>query len=588
MGSAGAPEELRFFDFTEVARDPDCAPSSSRPARAEAAAALRRRVEEVSAVAHSRAPRGRRRTSALDEPRPTAEGASPVPAVTGGRAEAGGAATGAAEGGPERERNAQAEGRGASSISAAGDLAPEEGAVDHPPSEEALRPETLSIAEFYARVGRALRSVFPDEVWVAGEIRGMSERKGHHYFELVDHVVEPGGARAGAPQLEVACWARDWPRIASALSAAGVSLEVGRVVRVRGRVSVWEGGGKLRFTMTALDIEALLGSIAAARRRLLAALAAEDLLDANHRLPVPLVPLRVGLVTSPGSQAHRDFVGQLERSGFAFEVLLEPCLVQGAEAPLQIAAALHRLARATIDVVVLVRGGGARGDLAAFDSEAVARAIATAPFAVWTGIGHTGDLSVADEVAQRALITPTACGEAVVGAVRAYRDRILASGASLARLAVSRLAAEDHRLASFRSALASSSRHQLERRHDHLERHEAVLARAARAAVEANEASLHRAAGLVQAALLRLLASEERDHEARRQVLRAYDPRRQLERGWSLTHDAQGRLLRSVLEVHLGDEIVTRLADGEVHSAVDAVRVDGEARAHEEGQKGAR
>ena len=136
------------------------------------------------------------------------------------------------------------------------------------------------------------------------------------------------------------------------------------------------------------------------------------------------MPLHVGVVTSPGSEAHRDFVGQLDRSGFAFQVYFEATLVQGAEAPDQIAAALTRLRLSPIDLAVVVRGGGARGDLAAFDSEPVASAIATAPFPVWTGIGHTGDRSVADEVAHRAMITPTQCGEAVVGRVAEYVGEI--------------------------------------------------------------------------------------------------------------------------------------------------------------------
>src|SRR6201999_3372326 len=121
----------------------------------------------------------------------------------------------------------------------------------------------------------------------------------HRYLELADAgaAAETAG-RGAAQQLEVVCWSREWPTIAAALNEAGVELEVGRVVRVRGRVSVWEGGSKLRFTLTALDVEALLGGIAAARHRLLTALAAEGLLEANRRLPLPLVPLRIGLVTS--------------------------------------------------------------------------------------------------------------------------------------------------------------------------------------------------------------------------------------------------------------------------------------------------
>ena len=320
--------------------------------------------------------------------------------------------------------------------------------VDSEPQMEpgSVSDAALSISDFYSRVKGALRETFPGEVWVTGEIRKVTTSRGHRYLELADRLDTAdrpsadglAAVRADAPRnanatLEVACWARDWPVVQYELEAVGVELTPGLVVRVRGTVTVWEGGSKLRFSMTALDVEALVGGIAAARRRLLGALAAEGLLDANRRQRLPLVPLRIGLVTSPGSEAYRDFTGQLERSGYCFEVRFEPSTVQGPEAPEQIVAALARLGIFAPHVVVLVRGGGAKGDLAAFDSEPVARAIAEAPFPVWTGIGHTGDRSVADEVAHQALVTPTQCGEAVVAVVAAYLDSVDRRARRLAR-----------------------------------------------------------------------------------------------------------------------------------------------------------
>src|ERR1039458_7485336 len=167
----------------------------------------------------------------------------------------------------------------------------------------------LSISDFYSRVKGALRETFPGEVWVTGEIRKVTTSRGHHYLELADRLDgldRPGSdglavARGGLPRnvnatLEVACWARDWPVVQYELEAVGVELTPGLVVRVRGTVTVWEGGSKLRFSMTALDVEALIGGIAAARRRLLGTLASEGLLEANRRPPLPPVPLRIGLV----------------------------------------------------------------------------------------------------------------------------------------------------------------------------------------------------------------------------------------------------------------------------------------------------
>ena len=155
-----------------------------------------------------------------------------------------------------------------------------------------------------------------------------------------------------------------------------------------------------------------------ARAALLAKLAEEDLLRANADRPMPLVPLRVGLATSDGSAAEADFLDELRRSGFAFRVLRADTRVQGSDAPRSIASAIRMLATHRLDVLALVRGGGARTDLAAFDDEAVARAIAACPVPVVTGIGHEVDTSVADEVAHTAAKTPTACAQLLVARAR--------------------------------------------------------------------------------------------------------------------------------------------------------------------------
>lgn len=438
---------------------------------------------------------------------------------------------------------------------------------EEPDADLELEAESLTIAEFYVRVKHALRAEFAEEVWVVGEIRSIRESRGHHYLELGDHAPESNGRQA-AQQLQVTCWARDWPGVAAALQTAGIDLEVGRVVRVRGRVGVWDGASKLQFTLTALDIEALLGGIAAARRKLIALLEAEGLLRANATHQVPLVPLRIGVVTSPGTEAHSDFIGELQRSGLAFDVSLEPSLVQGVDAPGQIAAALGRLAAFEPDIAVLIRGGGARGDLACFDAEEVARAIATAPFPVWTGIGHTGDRAVADEVAGRAFITPTACGEAIVARVRDYWDEIERRIHQASSLARARLDAQAHRVTSARERLSSSVRYQLERRSRDLVVAATQLSDVAIDSIKSAESNLVHFSALLRRAGDRAVTSEETALERRSQVLRAFDPRRQLERGWTLTHASSGQLIRSVRDVLEGQTLFTRFADGEVASTV--------------------
>jgi exodeoxyribonuclease VII large subunit len=427
----------------------------------------------------------------------------------------------------------------------------------------------LTVAEFYDRVKLALRSEFPADVWVTGEIRKVSVNKGNRYLELADHDGPPG--RAAGAMLDVACWSRDWPLIGAELKSVGLELTAGLVVRIRGRVGVWDGAAKLRFSMTDLDVAALLGGIAAARRKLLLALEREGLLDANRRLPVPIVPIRIGVVTSAGSEAYRDFIGQLERSGYRFDVRLEACAVQGTEAPGQLATAIGRLQQFRPDVIVLVRGGGGKGDLAAFDHEIVARAIATSRHPIWTGIGHTGDRSVADEISQRALITPSGCGEALVAAVTAYVEGIEARAQAIAGRGRAALDRAGDRVTESRARLSSAARHELDQASSSL-----VLARSravhgALVGIERNRAALDRQAREIARISRHRLQSEEQRLSHLHSVLAAFDPKRQLARGWSLTKTTDGRVLRSVGEVAPADQIVTVFADGNVTSSVEQV-----------------
>ena len=235
------------------------------------------------------------------------------------------------------------------------------------------QPEALSIAALYRQVQAAITASFPRGhlPWVRGEIQSISDRTGHCYMELVDPDVARG---RDTPVLKVNCWGRTWGPLKATLGRQGVVLEPGMVVSLRGRVEFYPPKGQINFIASDIDVTALLGRLAARRAALLHALESEGLLGRNRELEVPLVPLRVGLVASQGSEGYNDFMGQLQGSELAFAVTLFQANVQGSGAPASIARALGALSGSDFDVAVLVRGGGSRGDLAAFDAEPVARA----------------------------------------------------------------------------------------------------------------------------------------------------------------------------------------------------------------------
>jgi exodeoxyribonuclease VII large subunit len=426
--------------------------------------------------------------------------------------------------------------------------------------------QALSITDLYARVDRAVRSSFPEEVWITGEIRSLKvNANGHCFIDLVD----PANSQSnGAPTLSVKCWANRWRSVRSTLERLGITLEAGMVVRARGEVEFYKVRGTVDFKLSELDTDALMGKVAAERARLIQDLVNENLFDRQRRLRVSSLPLRVGLVASPGTEGYNDFLGGLRGSGLAFAVSVAPTAVQGKDAPAMIAAAVRDLQTEPVDVIVLVRGGGSKADLAAYDQEAVARAVAVSDIPVWTGIGHTGDLSVADEVANRAFITPTECGQELARTALDFWRGVEAVASTLARIAQDRVRLADKTLASHQRAMATGARNQLDRHGERLVAAGGSLARAGERAVRAEVGSLAARSQRLRGLPNRRLELEELRAVQRRRLLGAYDYQRQLERGYSVTRDGSGSILRSVAGIVPGAGLVTQLADGTVASAV--------------------
>jgi exodeoxyribonuclease VII large subunit len=450
-----------------------------------------------------------------------------------------------------------------------------------------LVSDALSIADLYGRIDRALRGALPGQLWVSGEVRSFKvSARGHCYIELGD----PADRSASAPVLKVVCWSSRWSKVCALLDQLGIVLDAGMVVRVKGEVQLYKARGDISFILSELDTEALLGKVAAERARLVKALVDEDLFDRNRRLPVPHPALNIGLVASPGTEGFRDFMGSLESSGMAFAVRLVPTHVQGRRASASVASAIRRLSGESIDIMVVVRGGGSKADLATFDAESVARAIAGADIPVWTGIGHTGDLSVADEIANRAFITPTECGQELARAVTAFWQSRLEAGLVVGRLARQQMASADRLLERHRHSTITCARTQLERHGDRLIHRSYALRAAARGHLDAHDRRVRqRVEDLVKTSRRSVIGDQERMGERTRRLavlsdrrlevetqrighwrrlLGAYDYRRQLERGYSVTRDAMGTVVRSTRQVEPGALLFTHVSDGEMVSTV--------------------
>ncbi len=434
---------------------------------------------------------------------------------------------------------------------------------------------TWSVSDLTAAVGETIQRAFPGEVWVRGEIIGYSvAASGHIYFNLI----EPGSGndRRGA-RMRVALFKGRQRLVNRDLAAAGgLTLDDGIEVRIRAEVEYYAGSGQVQLIMSGVDPHFTLGVLAADRERILAELAESGLLRRNAGAPLPLVPLRVGLVTADGSAAHADFVHELATSGYAFEVLLCDARVQGVTAEADLVAALRTLGQAEVDVIAVVRGGGDRTDLLAFDLASVAKAIALCPLPVFCGIGHEIDTSVADQVAHTAAKTPTACGAALVAHVAAFDERLARTRREVDRLGRTRAAAAAARLATARSVLGLLTERRLARPRawlgearlrlgHHTQRHCRTAAgklAGARRSLQRSPTHVQRGTVSLRALRPRLERASARRLGAAKAQLRsasalvsAVAPERTLARGFSITRAADGSIVREMPAT--GDTIST-------------------------------
>lgn len=449
---------------------------------------------------------------------------------------------------------------------------------------------TYGVYELNHAIQQALYRAFRDEVWVQGEISGLRGARADRnlFFDLVepDHRNPVRLARTG-----VAILTSHRPRIESELDTGEIELEDGMHVRLRGRVDVYRPRGRLQLTVTGIDVSYTLGHLARHRDMVLRRLSDAGLLDANARHPFPACPVRVGLVTSAESAAAADFIHELQTSGLGFDLLVFDTAVQGQHADAGLAAGVQTLGD-RVDVIAIVRGGGSRTEMAVFDSETLARAIAASPVPVLSGIGHEIDLSIADRVAHLSLKTPTACARHLVESVRSYATRFDRGFAQ-----VLALAAKDLTEAAARLNLAAGSVARETARRTHLEtqrltgHHKTLVAGVRRDIVHTDErlrGFIPRLARVgdrtlqgereLRLLLARIQRAAERGilHEMARidhadTIVSMSDPGRLTGRGWALVRGPDGKVVVRTSQVQRGDIISIRIQDGDLEAVVERV-----------------
>lgn len=400
--------------------------------------------------------------------------------------------------------------------------------------------ESLTVSEVLSRLQQAVVTEFPSPIWVRGEVTGIRRtNRGAVFFRLADPDVVDAA-------LDVAARGRVMMAVDRLLGDAGLgSLRDGVEVRMRGTLGV-DGRSAVRLSLLEVDPAFTAGRLAMDRADVLRKMTADGSLAANARLPLPLVPLVVGLVTSRGSAAHADFIDQLRRSGFRFKVKTAHSNVQGDAAVASIATALGRLDAEEVDMVAMVRGGGSRLDMAVFDREEVARAVSASKAPVITGLGHDIDRSVADEAAAVAVKTPSAAGEWLVGRVNDYAGRLDIARHAIRTEANSALRRHRQILRTAAADIAGTV-NVVRRQQDVLDRIRQDIAVASRDSLGKTVAGLDTLA----------------------EWFRAVDLEPTLRRGFAIVTNEDGTVIRSVRQVTPGDKLAVRVGDGTVSVTVD-------------------
>jgi len=421
---------------------------------------------------------------------------------------------------------------------------------------------TWSVSELHAAIEGLLDHVFADEVWIEGELRNLNRsRRGHVYFDLVDPGTPDDSSR---PMLAVTLFDRERQAVNRFLTEQGGAVRMvdGVRVRIRGRLGTYPARSTLQLRMSWIDPGFTLGVLGLERDRVLGALSADGLLEVNGRLPLRAPSLRVALVTSVGSAAHADALDELRRSGIGFRVTVLDARTQGPDAERSLVRALRAAEALAVDVVALVRGGGARTDLAAFDSELVARTIASLAVPVLTGIGHEVDRTVADEVAHTSHKTPTACAAALATAALEAKVELRDAWVRVRSAAQGRVVRADQELQrAGREAGRAAQRH-LERDGHRIRSLAGRVAVAAPRTATSASATLESTTRRIGPATSRHLERSSASLEVLAARARSHDPVRALARGWSITRGPDGSVLRSVEGLAEGDLTTTTLADG--------------------------
>ncbi len=443
---------------------------------------------------------------------------------------------------------------------------------ENPPGGSS-NPSTLTVSQLNRLAKRLLEGHF-DFLWIEGELSNLATpASGHWYFTLKDD------------QAQVRC-----AMFRNRNQRLRMRPTNGQLVRIRARVSLYEGRGEFQLIVEHLE-DAGAGALQRAFEELKLKLQNEGLFDSHRKRALPAAPQHIAIVSSRSGAAVRDIITVFKRRFPAIRLSLFPVAVQGLDAPAQLLAALDAaFGVADLDAIIVGRGGGSAEDLAAFNDEQLARKISASPVPVVSAVGHEIDFTIADFVADKRAPTPSAAAEMLSPDQRDYALRLLSMEQNMARQLRRQLRLLDARLIGLRGRLRHPGerlREQAQRLDDlelHLRRafrlelqerrhHLGVLASRLKSQAPADLLrELGNATGQLASRANRALGVQlDRQRHALALLetrLKSISPEQTLERGYAIVLDSQGALVQDASQVQPGERLETRLKSGSLSSEV--------------------
>jgi len=421
-----------------------------------------------------------------------------------------------------------------------------------------INKTAFSLYELNNIIKDAISNVLPDTYWVVAEIADTKlNQKGHCYLELVEK--EDNKTIA---QVKANIWAYEYRKLSLKFQAAtSESLKPGMKALLLVAVNFHEVYG-LSLNVRDIDPAYTMGEMALKKREVIERLTKEGLLALNKSLPLPVVPQRIAVISSPSAAGYGDFFSQLDNNpyGYGFIHVLFPALMQGTGAEQSIISALKKIRqqRSLFDVLVIIRGGGSVIDLNCFDSYNLASQVAKFPMPVITGIGHEKDDTVVDMTAHTKMKTPTAVAEFLISGLRSFEQNVIEIQNRIAKQTERFIRDENYTLASLTQRLNFISIQLTASLHNKID------------GIDKNLRS--QITQFIQKSGSRLDNFEK--------AVRLLDPANVLQRGYSITHH-NGKILKDASLLRKGDVIDTRLFKGVFKSIVDKTK---EAEEHEQEQ----